>query len=72
MSSFNTTFELTTSGSITAYVENQQSEITYFDKDGTVARSVPAQNPPAFDVVNAVFDQGSWLMLDYGAPEGTE
>ncbi|BBE23209.1 hypothetical protein MN0502_20920 [Arthrobacter sp. MN05-02] len=69
--SFDTAFELTTSGSITAYVKNQQSKIEYFEADGSVIRTVPQQDPPAFDVVNALYDEGSWLLLDYGAPEGT-
>ncbi|WP_247826468.1 DUF6318 family protein [Arthrobacter antioxidans] len=69
--SFDTTFESTTSGSITAYVENRQSKIEYFDKDGSVLRTVPTQDPPAFDVINALYEEGKWIILDYGAPEGT-
>lgn len=71
MISFDTAFEPTISGSVTAYVENQQSQIDYFDKDGSIVRTVPKQEPPAFDVVNALYEQGSWVVLDYGAPEGT-
>lgn len=69
--SFDTAFELTTSGSITAYVENRQAKIEYFDKDGSVLRVVPAQESPSFDVVNALYEAGEWIVLDYGAPEGT-
>lgn len=69
--SFDTAFELTTTGAVTAYVENQQSSIQYFNEDGSVARTVPQQNPPALDVVNAIYEEDGWFILDYGAPEGT-
>jgi hypothetical protein len=69
--SFDTEFEPTTSGSVTAYVENQQSRIHYFEDDGTPLRTVPKQDPPALDVVNALHEGGTWFLLDYGAPEGT-
>lgn len=70
--SFDTTFEMTTSGSITSYVENRQNEISYFDTDGYVLRTVPQQAEPALDVINTIFEEGRWVVLDYGAPEGTK
>lgn len=70
--SFDTTFEKTTSGAVQAYVENQQSEIIYFETDGTILRIVPEQDPPAFDVVNALYQDDEWILLDYGAVEGTK
>ncbi len=70
--SFDTAFQPTTSGSITSYVENRQEEINYFEQDGVVLRTVPRQSTPALDVVNTIYDSGSWLVLDYGAPEGTK
>jgi hypothetical protein len=69
--SFDTAFEVTTTGSVTAYVGNQQSKIEYFDRDGSVIKTVPMQDPPAFDVINALYEDGHWVILDYGAPEGT-
>jgi hypothetical protein len=69
--SFSTKFEESLTGSITSFVENQQNEIVYFESDGTVLKVTPKQPSPVLDVVIATWEQGSWLMLDYGQPEGT-
>lgn len=69
--SFSTEFEESVTGSISSFVENQQGQIVYFNADGTELKVTPMQPEPAIDVVIAIWDKGSWLMLDYGTPEGT-
>ena len=68
---FASEFEVNTSGSINSYVENQQGKIIYFESDGTWLGVDPKQSEPSLDVVIAVWDGNSWLLLDYGRPEGT-
>ncbi|GAA1128219.1 hypothetical protein GCM10009582_26910 [Arthrobacter flavus] len=68
---FASNFEANTAGSINSYVENQQAKIIYYESDGTELGMDPKQFEPSLDVVIAVWDVDSWLLLDYGRPEGT-
>ncbi|MHA7154907.1 DUF6318 family protein, partial [Arthrobacter sp. TMN-50] len=68
--SFSSKFELNTSGSISSFVQKRQSEVTYFDSDGSELGTDP-MTEPVFDVVIALHENDRWLMLDYGKPEGT-
>ncbi|MHA7293674.1 DUF6318 family protein [Arthrobacter sp. HLT1-21] len=68
--SFSSEFALNTSGSISSFVQKRQSEVTYFDSDGSELSRDP-MTEPVFDVVIALHESDRWLMLDYGKPEGT-
>ncbi|WP_275450785.1 DUF6318 family protein [Arthrobacter sp. H41] len=67
---FTSPFEMNTSGSISSFVETEQGAVTYFDADGSEL-STDIASEGTVEVVIALFDEGSWLMLDYGQPEGT-
>lgn len=67
---FSTEFVLNTQGSIQAFASNGQSDITFYGSDGTLIRTDPAPEA-VVDSVFATFTEGSWLLLDYGKPEGT-
>ncbi|MUK02020.1 hypothetical protein GM708_08780 [Vibrio cholerae] len=67
---FGTDFVVNTQGSVQAFVTNGQSDITFYGSDGVAIRTDEAPDS-VVDVVFAVHVDGSWLLLDYGKPEGT-
>jgi hypothetical protein len=68
--SFSSNFEMNNAGSINSFVETKQQGVTYFNPDGTVYSS-DEESESRIEAVVSLFDSGSWLMLDYGRPEGT-
>ncbi|WP_146069546.1 DUF6318 family protein [Arthrobacter sp. B0490] len=67
---FVTDFAINTQGSIQVFVTNGQSDITFYGSDGIEIRTDAAPEP-VVDVIFAAFTNGSWIVLDYGKPEGT-
>ncbi|MHA7238369.1 DUF6318 family protein [Arthrobacter sp. TMS1-12-1] len=66
---FGTEFLTNTSGSIQSMVNYQQNDLTYFESDGSQSRG---EAPDAsVNVTFSVYEDGSWLLLDFGKPEGT-
>ncbi|RJT82124.1 hypothetical protein D6T63_05175 [Arthrobacter cheniae] len=68
---FVTDFRVNTQGSIGSNVEVGQGESTIYLKGGQIAEQV-AKGPPAFKAIFSAHLEGRWVMLDFGAPEGTE
>lgn len=66
---FGTDFQVNTSGSFQGVVNYQQNDLSYFDSDGS-ATSAGAPEP-SVNVIFALYDRESWVMLDFGKPEGT-
>lgn len=69
--SFISDFRLNTQGSIGSFVEVVQGESVTYSSSGRITTEVPKGER----VVNAIFAaylDGRWVMLDFGAPEGSE
>lgn len=67
---FSSDFELNTAGSINSFVEVGQDEVTLFSQSGEAVGESP-RSEPSIDVLIATYEQGGWIMLDFGSPEGT-
>ncbi|WP_152916154.1 DUF6318 family protein [Arthrobacter sp. RIT-PI-e] len=70
INTYTTDFVINTSGSIRSFVEYQQSEITYYETDGSLIPSDDSPEP-ALNATFAIYEDGHWVMLDFGKPEGT-
>ncbi|MBG6216826.1 hypothetical protein IWX75_001270 [Arthrobacter sp. CAN_A6] len=57
-------------GSYNSFVEIEQSSLSYFGSNG-ILESTSDALPQTVNTSIAVFDAGRWVMLDFGAPEGT-
>jgi hypothetical protein len=68
--STDTEFILNTSGSINSFVDIEQGQIRYFKSDGTDLK-ITEPSPQIIGVTISLWDQGHWVMLDFGSPEGT-
>ena len=69
--SFISDFRTNTEGSIGSYVEVVQGESIIYSASGEVVEEAPEGNPTLKAIFSAYLD-GRWVMLDFGAPEGTE
>ncbi|MHA7285022.1 DUF6318 family protein [Arthrobacter sp. MDT3-44] len=66
---FGTDFRINTSGSIQGFVNYQQTDIMYYQNDGNNSES---EAPGAsVNVTFSLYEGDSWVMLDFGRPEGT-
>lgn len=66
---FGTDFEMNTSGSLQGVVNYQQSDLSYFSSDGSTTFAEAPES--SVNVIFALYDDESWVMLDFGKPEGT-
>ncbi|MHA7219910.1 DUF6318 family protein [Arthrobacter sp. MDT1-48-3] len=66
---FETDFRLNTSGSVQSFVNYQQTDLTYHEKSGI--KSLGNSPDASVNVTFSIFENGAWLMLDFGRPEGT-
>ncbi|VDR31574.1 Uncharacterised protein [Arthrobacter agilis] len=67
--SHDTEFTENTSGSVNSFVDVQQDELIYYDSNGQEINRSEAL-PPTINVTIALWEEGSWIMLDFGSPEG--
>ncbi|MFJ6002629.1 DUF6318 family protein [Arthrobacter sp. NPDC092385] len=66
---FGTDFRLNTSGSIQSFVNYQQADLIYYQKDGT---NTLGEAPDAsVNVLFSLYRDDAWVVLDFGKPEGT-
>ncbi len=70
LNSLQTEFQQNTSGSINSFVDVEQAELIYYDAGGIEIDRSEAL-PSTINVSIALWDQGRWIMLDFGSPEGT-
>jgi len=70
LNSADTKFEKNTSGSINSFIDIEQSEIVYFDTTGVEIKRT-ARTPSTIGVSIALWEDGHWVILDFGSPEGT-
>lgn len=66
---FSTDYRTNTSGSIQSFVNYQQSDLTYYEPDGT--QTPDEASKASVNITFSVYKEGEWFMLDFGAPEGT-
>jgi hypothetical protein len=68
--SFTTDFVPNIEGSISSFVEVDQAAAMTISEDGLVEGESEARRE-SIDVVIALWEDGRWVMLDFGPPEGT-
>ncbi|TDK27720.1 hypothetical protein E2F48_00850 [Arthrobacter crusticola] len=68
--SFTTDFVPNIEGSISSFVEVDQAAAMTISQDGTMEGQTKARQE-SIDVVIALWEDGRWVMLDFGPPEGT-
>ncbi len=67
---FSTEFQTNIYGSINSFVEIEQDGLTYADPQGkTDGTTQPL--PPTVNSLVALYDDQGWVILDFGAPEGS-
>jgi hypothetical protein len=69
LENFGSDFQTNTSGSIQGIVSFRQADVIYFDAAGTPTPEAAPE--PSVNVIFAVFEEGRWIMLDFGKPEGS-
>ncbi|MBG6223569.1 hypothetical protein IWX63_000117 [Arthrobacter sp. CAN_A2] len=69
--SFVSDFQINTQGSIGSYVEVVQGESRIYSASGNVVEETP-EGTAKFKATFSAYLDGRWVMLDFGAPEGTE
>ncbi|RJU03160.1 hypothetical protein D6T65_03440 [Arthrobacter frigidicola] len=70
MRSFTSDFIPNIEGSISSFVEVNQTAATTISEDGSVEGTSEARQE-SIDVVIALWEENRWVMLDFGPPEGT-
>jgi hypothetical protein len=70
MTAFQVDFRVNTQGSIGSLVEVAQGPSKTYSQAGDVLSNDPAEDP-VFNAIFSVYEEGRWIMLDFGAPEGT-
>ncbi|MEG9248697.1 DUF6318 family protein [Arthrobacter sp. Soc17.1.1.1] len=70
VTTFTTDFLTNTEGSIGSYVEVVQGASKTYSSSGEVEADAP-EGDPNFNAIFSAHLEGRWVMLDFGAPEGT-
>lgn len=70
LTAFTTDFETNTQGSIGSFVEVVQGQAKTYLETGQLDGEDP-ESAPTFKAIFSVFQDGRWIMLDFGSAEGT-
>jgi hypothetical protein len=71
LTDFSTDFRRNTEGSVSAVVQVEQGASQVYLESGALESDEP-ESDSRVNLIFAVHNEGRWLMLDFGAPEGTE
>ncbi|WP_394252201.1 DUF6318 family protein [Arthrobacter pityocampae] len=66
---FGTEFRTNTSGSIQSLVRYQQDDLIYYESDGNQSQGEAPE--ASVNITFSIYEEGAWLLLDFGSPEGT-
>ncbi|WP_309123687.1 DUF6318 family protein [Arthrobacter sp.] len=67
LTSFDSTFELNTAGSLSSFIMITQTDAVYYDSSGAVTNQSTGFSEPRVNELIAVHDEDEWFLLDVGA-----